>query len=346
MRFVGAAEIDAILDFPALIDALAAGFRGDWTVPPRHHHTIADGADPDATLLLMPAWTQGAPGGGFVGTKIVSVFPGNSARRLPAVSGLYLLIDGATGAPAAVLDGSRLTLWRTAAASALAARYLVREDARRMVMVGAGALAPFLVRAHASVRPIAEVLVWNRTAAAAEALAAELCEAGFAAAATADLERAVRDADIVSCATLSPVPVVHGAWLPAGCHLDLVGAFTPKMRETDDEAVRRSAVFVDTRAGALSEAGDIVQPIASGAIGREHVRGDLFDLCRGAAPGRTGAAEITLFKSVGSALEDLAAAILVYQAGCVSGEATGSGEASAAADAAAALRFSLRFSRS
>jgi ornithine cyclodeaminase len=322
MRFVGAAEIDAVLDFPALIDALAAAFRGDWTAPPRHHHTIAGGTDPDATLLLMPAWTEAAPGAGFVGTKIVSVFPGNSARRLPAVSGLYLLLDGATGAPALVLDGSRLTLWRTAAASALAASRLARADASRMVMVGAGALAPFLVRAHASVRPIREVQVWNRTAAAAERIAAELCADGLAASATADLEAAVRGADLVSCATLSPTPVVHGAWLRPGCHVDLVGAFTPKTREADEEAVRRASVFVDTRAGGLAEAGDIVLPLASGAIGRDHVRGDLFDLCRGTVPGRTGASEITLFKSVGTALEDLAAAILVYQAGCFSAEAS------------------------
>jgi ornithine cyclodeaminase/alanine dehydrogenase-like protein (mu-crystallin family) len=329
MRFAGAAEIDAALDFPSLIDALAAAFRGDWTAPPRHHHTIAGGTAPDATLLLMPAWTDAAPGGGFIGTKIVSVFPGNSARRLPAVSGLYLLLDGATGAPALILDGSRLTLWRTAAASALAARSLARVETGRMAMVGAGALAPFLVRAHASVRPIRQVLVWNRTGEAAERLAAELCADGFAATATTDLEAAVRGADLVSCATLSPTPLVHGAWLQPGCHLDLVGAFTPKTREADDEAVRRASVFVDTRAGGLTEAGDIVLPLASGAIARDQVRGDLFDLCRGAVPGRKSASEITLFKSVGTALEDLAAAILVFQAGCFSAEASADCEAPA-----------------
>ncbi len=232
-------------------------------------------------------------------------------------------MDGATGAPLAVIDGQALTLWRTAAASALAATFLARKNASRLVMVGAGALAPYLVAAHASVRPIAEVLIWNRNPQRAEKLAAELNERAItsplrgdsiALAATADLEAAVRAADIVSCATLAAEPLVKGAWLKPGAHLDLVGAFTPKMREADDEAVRRARVFVDTRQGALKEAGDIVQPLEAGVIGESDIVGDLFDLCRGKVEGRTSPDEITLFKSVGTALEDLAAAILAHLA--------------------------------
>ncbi|WP_349369557.1 ornithine cyclodeaminase family protein [Salinarimonas sp.] len=316
LRVVPAAEIDGALTFPALVDALEAGFRGAIVAPVRHHHEIAR-ADGDATLLLMPAWTghgeaAAVADGSAVGVKIVSVFPGNGAKGLPAVQGVYYLADGETGVPRAVLDGARLTLWRTACASALAARYLARADATEMVMVGAGALAPFLIRAHMSQRPIARVTIWNRDPARARDLAARLAGEGLPVAASEDLEAAVRRADLVSCATLSRAPLVRGAWLREGAHLDLVGAFNLAMREADDEALRRAAVFVDTPA-ALAEGGDVAVAIRDGGIAREHVRGDLFGLCRGETAGRGGDAEITLFKSVGAALEDLAAAMAVMR---------------------------------
>lgn len=254
----------------------------------------------------------GEGGSDFLGVKVVSVYPGNAARGFASIFGTYLLMEGDTGRPLAVIDGQALTLWRTAAASALAASYLAREDSQRLVMLGAGALAPYLIRAHASIRPIREVLVWNRSLSRAGKLATSLAGEAFAISATEDLELAVRDADIVSCATLSSEPLVKGTWLKPGAHLDLVGGFTPRMRETDDEAIRRARVYVDTRSGALKEAGDIVQPIQSGVLKETGVVGDLFDLCRGSASGRRAPREITLFKSVGSALEDLAAAVLAY----------------------------------
>jgi len=310
MRFVSAAEIDDVLDFPALIAALREAFRGDIETPTRHHHAIARPGG-DSTLLLMPAWSGSA--GGYMGVKIVSVVPGNAARGRPSVVGTYLLLDGDSGEPLALLEGAALTAWRTAAASALAASRLARPDARRMVMVGAGTLAPRLVAAHAAVRPIAEVAVWNRTPARAEALAAALAVPGLAVRAVEDLAGAIGTADLVSAATMSRVPLVAGASLRPGTHVDLVGAYNPEMREADDEALRRATVFVDTRAGALKEAGDIVQPIAAGILAAADIAGDLFDLCRGTVSGRRGPEEITLFKSVGTALEDLAAAVLVYQ---------------------------------
>lgn len=310
MRFVTAAEIDAALAWPALIAALRDAFRGDIVTPTRHHHSLAR-PDGDATLLLMPAWQQAS--GGYAGVKIVSVFPGNAARGKPTVIGTYLLLDGDSGEPLAALDGQALTAWRTAAASALAASYLARADARRMAMVGAGVLAPRLIAAHAAVRPIAEVQVWNRSAERARALAASLDRPGFRVTATRDLAAAVTSADVVSAATMSREPLVRGAWLRPGAHLDLVGAYHPAMRETDDAAIAGATVYVDTRAGALREAGDIVQAIASGALAEARIAGDLFDLCRGTAPGRRSAKEITLFKSVGTAIEDLAAAVLVYE---------------------------------
>jgi ornithine cyclodeaminase len=327
MRTVTAEELAALLDDRALIEALRAMFVAGCEAPTRHHHTIPQ-AGSDATLLLMPAWESatgpnGAKGpGGALGIKIVTVYPDNGAKGLPAVMGNYMLLDGATGTPRALIDGQALTARRTAAASALAADYLARDDARVLAMVGTGALAPHLVRAHATVRPIDEVAIWGRTYTKARALAERLAASlgdGLGDAvgdrkidvqATDDLEAAVRSADVISCATLSADPLVAGAWLKPGQHLDLVGGFTPAMRETDDAAIARARVYVDTRAGALSEAGDIVQPLRAGVLSEQAIVGDLFALARGQVEGRGGAEEITLFKSVGTALEDLAAAKL------------------------------------
>jgi ornithine cyclodeaminase len=311
MRLFEAADIDRALTFPALVEALREAFRGGITVPVRHHHTIPRPGRADATFLLMPAWHDDPAG--FIGTKLVTIFPDNAARGRASVLGTYLLMAGATGEVVALLDGVALTLWRTAAASALAATYLARADASRMVMVGAGALAPMLIAAHASVRPVREVLIWNRNPDRAAALAATLDRADISVRATDDLAGAVAAADIVSSATLSPDPLIRGDWLRPGTHVDLVGAFTPEMREADDRAISRASVHVDTRGGAMKEAGDIVQPLAAGVLAESAIRGDLFDLAAGRAKGRGTAEEITLFKSVGTAIEDLAAAALVYR---------------------------------
>jgi ornithine cyclodeaminase len=311
LRFLSAEEIDSILDFPSLIDALHTAFCADIETPLRHHHAIAR-EDGEAALLLMPAWTK-EKNGAFLGTKIVTVYPGNLAKGLGSVAGTYLLMSGDTGEPLVTIDGHRMTLWRTAAASALAANYLAREDASHLMLFGAGALAPYLARAHAAVRPIQKVSIWNRTPERAHALAAELSGETFKTEIVMDKERAVREADIVTCITLSQVPVFSGEWLKAGAHVDLVGAFRPNAREADDAAIKRSKIYVDTRRGALKEAGDIVMPLAAGLLKESDVRGDLFDLCRGTANGRVGAQEITLFKSVGTAIEDLAAAMLLWK---------------------------------
>jgi ornithine cyclodeaminase/alanine dehydrogenase-like protein (mu-crystallin family) len=241
---------------------------------------------------------------------VVNVFPGNGAHGLPAVQGVYLLQNGRTGQTLAVMDGTRLTLWRTAAASALAAKRLARHDSRRLALVGAGALAAFLARAHASVRPIREIAVWNHRPEGAKNLAARLSAEGFAAEAETDLERAVIGADVISAATLSNVPLIKGAWLKLGQHVDLVGAYNMHTREADDLALQRARVFVDTPA-ALEEGGDVAQAIATGALQKSAVVADLAALARG-APGRGGVDEITLFKSVGASIEDLAAAQLVW----------------------------------
>jgi ornithine cyclodeaminase len=313
VRVVTADDIARVLTDADLIVALAEAFRADIAVPVRHHHAIPQPGR-EATLLLMPAWTQGEQAAErFVGCKLVTVFPDNARLDQPSVYGSYLLLSGETGEPLAVMDGRELTVRRTAAASALAASFLAREDAAHLVMVGAGALAPHLVRAHIAVRPITRVTLWNRTRARAVATAFALNAQGIEVAIADELEPVVREADIVSCATLSPQPLIQGKWLRPGTHVDLVGGFTPKMREADDAAVRKASVYVDTRAGATREAGDIVVPLKKKVIGKDDLRGDLFDLCRGAVKGRRRAKEITLFKSVGTAIEDLAAAMLVWR---------------------------------
>jgi alanine dehydrogenase len=310
MHIIGPSDVNAALDFTSLVESLRQMFRTGCESPLRHHHTIKDPAGgPDATLLLMPAWQSGR----HIGIKLVTVFPGNATLDLPSVMGAYLLLDGRTGEPVALLDGPALTARRTAAASALAASYLARPDCERLLMVGTGALAPRLVEAHASVRPIRNVLVWGRDPDKAARMAHRLDRRNLKVAATTDLEAAVRGAHVISCATLSSEPLIRGAWLPLGVHLDLVGGFTPERREADDDAVRRARIFVDTREGAGKEAGDIVQPLRAGVIREDDIAGDLFELTRGTRAGRRYHDQITLFKSVGTALEDLAAAQLAFE---------------------------------
>lgn len=317
MLNVSADQVDRALTFPGMVETLRHAFREGAVQPVRHHHTVGRAAGAPTTLLLMPAWTDFSadpmPSEGFVGVKIVTVSPDNNRLGKPAVMGLYLLLDGVTGEPRALIDGQRLTQWRTACASALAASYLARPDAERLLVVGAGALSRFLAKAHAAVRPIRTIRVWNRTPENAAKVVADLAAEGLPAEPATDLDAEVGRADIISCATISSAPLVKGALLTAGTHVDLVGGFTPAMREADDEAIRRASVFVDTRAGATKEAGDIVQPLASGVLTEAGIAGDLYDLTRGRHGGRRRADEITLFKSVGAAIEDLAAGIAVYR---------------------------------
>jgi ornithine cyclodeaminase len=318
MRMISAAEVDRALGYAGLVETLRTAFRDGAVQPVRHHHTVERPDGAASTLLLMPAWSDlvraGTSQGGHIGVKIVTVSPDNNALGKPAVMGLYLLLDARTGEPQALIDGPRLTQWRTACASALAASYLAREDASKLLVVGAGALSRFLAGAHAAVRPITDIRIWNRTPANAEAAAADLRAAGLDASATTDLDAALGWADIVSAATISSTPLVKGALLSAGCHVDLVGGFTPAMREADDDAIRRARVYVDTRAGATKEAGDIVQPLASGVLDPDAIVADLHELAREERPGRRTPQEITLFKSVGAALEDLAAGTAVWRA--------------------------------
>ena len=309
MQLLSADDLKKHLDYASLIDAIDGMFKDGCTVPTRHHHPIETPGGPNPMLLLMPAWVQGD----VIGVKIITVFPENGEKDLPAVMGSYMLMDGTNGTPLAMLDGPELTARRTASASAVASRYLSREDSATILMVGTGVLAPHLIRAHAAARPIKNVMVWGRNPDKAAAVIAELADDGFACRGVTDLETAVPEADIISCATLSRQPLVMGDWLVPGQHLDLVGSFTPEMRESDDQCVVRASVFCDTRDGATLHAGDLTNPIGRGIISDKDVLGDLFDLTGGLCKGRTSDDQITLFKSAGTALEDIAAAKLAFQ---------------------------------
>lgn len=223
----------------------------------------------------------------------------------------YLLSDAITGAPMALMDGGELTDRRTAAASLLAARHLARPDSARLLLLGSGKVARALAEGYAARFPITDIAIWSPTARHAAHLAKELAARGLPARATDRPDPGA--ADIVSAATLSATPLVRGAAVAPGTHVDLVGAYRPDMRESDGALLARATVVVDTRAGALAEAGDIVQAIAEGAISPTHLVADLAELCRGTHPGRRDADEITVFKSVGWAGEDLAAAVLAYR---------------------------------
>jgi ornithine cyclodeaminase/alanine dehydrogenase-like protein (mu-crystallin family) len=302
VKILNAAQVAAASPYRDIVEALRQGFRDPATTPVRHHHDPL----PSTTLLLMPAWTAQ-----WTGLKVVTVKTDNPALGLPTVQGSYLLLDNATGAPVVMMDGTELTRRRTAAASALAADYLARPDASVHAIVGAGALATHFAKAHASVRPIAKTLICNRTIEKAEAVATELRSAGMKAEAC-DAETAIRQADIVSGVTGSNVALIKGAWIKPGTHIDLAGAFKPTMRETDGDAVAMAQVYVDTRDSALAEAGDLLQAQAEGKFDFANVKGDLFDLTQGRNRGRQNGRDITLFKSCGTALEDLATAVMVH----------------------------------
>ncbi|WP_237153083.1 ornithine cyclodeaminase family protein [Oryzibacter oryziterrae] len=308
MKIFSAEDTAAALPYDRLIEGIRVAFAEGFQAPLRHHHTMPRTEEADAVLLLMPSW---AGNGTYGGVKIVNVTPGNAARGLDAVTSSYILFDEVTGRHLALLDGGTLTSRRTAAASALAASYLAREDARSLLVVGAGRVGAEIPAAYKAIRPIERVTVWNPTERRGAALVASLQAEGWDARFEPDLPKAIAQADIISCATLSKAPLVTGDLLRPGQHLDLIGSFTPEMREADDAAMQKGRVFIDTEAAAV-ESGDIRLPLASGALDRASLA-TLYDLCGNKTQGRRSAEEITIFKGVGVAIEDLAAAIVAVR---------------------------------
>jgi ornithine cyclodeaminase len=308
--YLDAVQLASALPYSVLIEALRDAFRTGAEAPQRHVHTISPAND--AVLLLMPVWQPER----HTGVKLVTVAPRNPQLNLPTVHSIFMLFDSATGAPVCQMDGEELTLRRTAAASALASSYLSRPDSTRLLIVGTGSLAPYMAAAHCAVRPVRSVTVWGRSpdkaADMADLLRRQFNDAGIDVTVADDLGAAARHADIISCATTSTVPLIYGNWVQPGAHVDLVGGFRPTMREADDALMGAADVFVDTYAGALAEAGDLLQPMQAGRLSPKDLRAELADLCTGRHPGRTDATQVTLFKSVGTALEDLCGANLAW----------------------------------
>ena len=313
---LSAEQVKAALPWQGLVNALREIFTQTVVSPVRHHHVLNVPKEKDAMLLLMPAWLEGE----YCGVKQVFIFPSNNDKGLPGLTSNYLLSSAKTGETLAQLEGNELTSRRTAAASALASSYLSRKDASKLLMVGSGRMARNLIAAHKAVRPIQQISVFNRHAAGAQKLVNELLEQGLDAKVCSqkELPEVAAQAHIISCATMSKEPIIQGEWLRPGCHLDLVGGFTPEMQEADNSALIKAEIFVDTRAGAFSEAGDIIIPLTAGAIKETDIQAELTELCTATHKGRSQYSDaeniITLFKSVGDSREDLAAAILAYNA--------------------------------
>ena len=307
MNIVDTLNTRAALPFERLIPALKVLFVAGCEVPQRHTHTLTAPNGDTSTVLLMPAWQSG----GFLGIKTVTITPANAARGLPGLFSTYMLYNAQTGEPVAQMDGNEITSRRTAAASALAASYLAVPGARTLLVVGSGRVARLLPAAYRCVRPIERVRVWSRSAASAQALAASLRADGFDAEAVPDLAQAAQAADIVSCATLATEPLMRGAWLGPYSHLDLIGSFTPGMREADDACFANARLVVDTPE-ALLKSGELLGPMSRGVFTADSVAGTLEALTRGDVAGRLATTGRTVFKSVGTALEDLAAAMLVF----------------------------------
>lgn len=308
MQFFGPDDVAAALPWLELIDSIEDIFIVDGAVAPaRTVHTLEVPGGADASLLLKPGWIVGD----IIAVKVVTFFPENGALDLATVNGGVLLFSAMNGTFLGACDGNVLTARRTAAASAVAAKRLAAADARRLLVVGTGALGPMAAQAHAAVRTYDSIEVWGRNREAASEVAAALRSADLPAAASDDLDDSVAEADVISCVTGATSPIIKGSLLKAGAHVDLIGSFTPNMRETDDDVIRRSRVWVDTRADAVL-AGDLAQPLESGLLTLDDIVGDLAELVAGTCPTRDDDSEITLFKSAGTALEDVAAAKLVF----------------------------------
>lgn len=311
MKIFEEEHVHAALQYPQFITALRDTFAGDYTMPPRQVMLLDPGSPGHEAFAMLPSWNDQV-----IALKAFTYFPHNQAPQRSLYSKI-LVFDRANGVPLALVDGASVTYWRTAGVSALAADFLARKDASTLFLLGTGRLALYLIRAHASVRPLKRVIVWGRNPAkACEVVAAAAAEhPGISFEVAGDIEAACGAADLIVAATGSPDILVRGAWVKPGTHTDFLGNHHADKRECDTELVTRSKVYVDTRTNCFREAGEILVPIAEGVFSSEQVLGELSDLCRGSVLGRTTEDELTLFKSVGCALGDLCGALAVYRAG-------------------------------
>lgn len=310
-RFIDAKSVFEHLDYPTLVEGLKSAHLDQ---PGALDDLLLSqpGADSEHNqLFIRAAWERG----GALGTKVITLFPDNpDCSAKPSVQALFLLFDGEDGSPQAVIDGQALTCLKTAADSALGTHFLAREEISTLLMVGAGALAPHLIRAHLSMRPSCQqVKIWNRTAERAMRLSDTLRGEFPNVEPVEDLASAVSSADLISCATLTEAPLIKGEWLSPGTHLDLVGAYRPTMREADDEAIRRGTLHVDSRETTVGEIGELIIPIKNGVLDESEIVADHYQRCRGEHPGRLSADEITIFKNGGGGHLDLMTAKIVMR---------------------------------
>ncbi|PLY07337.1 MAG: ornithine cyclodeaminase [Arcobacter sp.] len=306
MRVITESEVKEVIKYPVLIEELRNAFKADINVPARMHLDYENPKEEvDSTLLLMPSWEASEE----LGIKILTVSPNNSKYNLPGISAVYLLFDAHKGGIKSVIEAKRLTSMRTAAASALASSYLSREDSKVMLMIGTGALCEELIRAHSTVRKLQKIYVWGRNKENALKIVDKLKDE-FDIEAVNTIEEKIGDCDIISCATLSTEPLIKGEFIKSGQHYDLVGSFKPNMREVDDQLISNVDIFIDSDM-AKKETGDLKVPLENGIISDSSIKADLFELTRKEKEGRTSKGQITLFKSVGHALEDFTIARLI-----------------------------------
>jgi 1-pyrroline-2-carboxylate reductase [NAD(P)H] len=309
-KLISAEQVHASLRYPDFVESLRGVFAAPHTMPPRQVLLLDPASGSHDAFAMLPSWNDEV-----ICQKAFTYFPGNQ----PPAKTLYsqiMLFDRKSGEPLALIDGVSVTCWRTAGISALASRLLSREDSQTLLLLGTGRLAPFLIRAHASVRPLKRILLWGRDPGKADSLR-ETMTGEFPAImfeAVTDLREACGISDIVVCATGSPDILVHGEWIQPGTHTDFLGNHHADKRECDSELVTRARVFVDSRENCFREAGEILVPVSEGVFSLDQVAGELADLCCGQAPRRRNESEITLFKSVGCALGDLCGALTVWRA--------------------------------
>lgn len=302
--------LEKCLSYNALIPKIREAFAKDYNFPKRHHHQYPNPSEGiESTLLLMPAWDDGD----HLGVKVVNVSPNNSLRGLPTIQGTYILYDLPTGTPKALMDAKLLTNKRTAATSALASSLLSRKDSSSLLVIGTGSLCTELIKAHSTVRPIEKVYIWGRNYDKAVRKANECSNLGFPVSPVKNFDDVIHEVDIITVATLSPTPLITEKHLMAGQHYDMIGAYKPDMREADDSFITQVSIHVDTYEGAMIETGDLAIPLATGILQKEAILSQLSELCSGTKSGQNSTQEITCFKSVGHALEDLAAAALAYE---------------------------------
>ena len=312
MQFITADQVhDACSSYLELVNALEDFHREtpadlkDMLIS-----SILEDPEPDNHLLIRAAWSHGA----MLGLKAASVFPKNTEiSDLPAIHAIYALFDGKNGMPTAVMDGTVMTYYKTAADSALGSKHLANPGVKSMAMIGAGAMAPHLIQAHCTVHPSIEtVTIWNRTHSRASDLADSLKVENVEVRFSEDIESTVRNAQLISSATMTVEPIIHGDWLSPGTHLDLIGAYRLDMREADDDAIRKSRIFVDSRKTTIGEIGEITIPLESGVISESDVLADLYELCSKRVAGRASAEEITMFKNGGGGHLDLMTARYIH----------------------------------